>query len=409
MYDPSTVRRNSHNLVLEVFWAAIFIGCLSFLAAFTIRLGGSNFLVSLLTSGAALINAVCSVPFARFLARRTNRRPWILGSLLAFRLGHIAFIFIPWLPMFQPEAIVVIALILNIGVALFNAGWLPMFADMLPIQARARVFSARNMTLGATTMVTTFIMGAWLDLVPFPINYQLMFVLAIITSLLSTLYVARLSIPASTEPPPAKQAAVTHENWRSLLRKRRSYVNITVNTLIFNLPFWMALPLQPIYFVRDLNASDGWIGIWVGLLSGGAILGNLIWRRLIDKFGLMWVLLRAMMLSSIYYALIGLFPDLNLILVFAFLFGMISPGVDVAHFSVLLEICPAEQRTLYLSVFVTIMNIGLFLAPLAIAPLLDLLGAQILLLAMAGVRLFGALLFVINPVRLPEPQQLAPT
>lgn len=407
MHDPHTVRQNARNLVLEIFWASIFIGCMSFLAAFTIRLGGSNLMVSLLTSGAALVNALGSVPFARFLQRRTNRRPWILGSLLAFRLAHIPFIIIPWLPFFQPEAVVVLALIINIGVALFNAGWLPMFADMLPIQSRARVFSARNMTLGATTMVTTFVMGAWLNAAPFPLNYQLMFALAIVTSLISTLYVARLQIPQADEQPQISRGEQSSATWRSLLRKQRSYVNITANTLIFNIPFWMAMPLQPIYFVRELNASDGWIGIWIGLLSGGAILGNLIWRRLIDKFGLMWVLLRAMMLSSIYYVLIGLFPDLTLILFFAFLFGMISPGVDVAHFSVLLEVCPAKQRTLYLSIFVTVMNVGLFLAPLAIAPLLDMMPAETLLLVLGAIRLFGALLFLVNPVHIPDLQRAA--
>ena len=41
-------------LVVELFWAAIQASCVSFNAAYLIRLGGSNLQVSLLTAGAAL-------------------------------------------------------------------------------------------------------------------------------------------------------------------------------------------------------------------------------------------------------------------------------------------------------------------------------------------------------------------
>ena len=55
--DRQTTERNLRYLVIEIFWAAIFTGCVAFNAAYIIRLGGSNLLVSLLTSGAALVNA----------------------------------------------------------------------------------------------------------------------------------------------------------------------------------------------------------------------------------------------------------------------------------------------------------------------------------------------------------------
>jgi hypothetical protein len=54
--EKQIVERNLRYLVIEMFWAAIFTGCVSFNAAYMIRLGGSNLLISLLTSGAALIN-----------------------------------------------------------------------------------------------------------------------------------------------------------------------------------------------------------------------------------------------------------------------------------------------------------------------------------------------------------------
>jgi MFS family permease len=160
----------------------------------------------------------------------------------------------------------------------------------------------------------------------------------------------------------------------------------------------MGTPLQPIYFVRTLHASDGWLGLWIGLISGGAILGNLIWPRLINRHGYSWVLMRATILSAAYYFLIGFFPDLNLILLFALLFGLISPGVDISHFNILLEVCEPQRRAFYISVFVTVMNLGFFFSALLAAPLLDLIDARLLVLILGGLRLFGAVLFTINPV-----------
>src|SRR5262245_6292674 len=95
MTERQTIERNQRNLIIEVFWAAIFAGCVSFNAAYLIRLGGSNLLVSLLSSGAALINAIAALPFAAFLERRARRKPWIVGSLAAVRFGHLGLIGIP--------------------------------------------------------------------------------------------------------------------------------------------------------------------------------------------------------------------------------------------------------------------------------------------------------------------------
>ena len=161
----------------------------------------------------------------------------------------------------------------------------------------------------------------------------------------------------------------------------------------------MAVPLQPIYFVRTLGASNAWLGLWLGLVSGGTILGNLLWTRQIDKRGATWSLLRATALSSAYYFLIAAFPNLTLILVFALLAGLVNPGVELSHLNVLFEVCPAERRATYMGAYVTAMNVGAFLAPLAVAPLTDLIGAQALVLTLGVLRLAGAALFVINPVR----------
>jgi MFS family permease len=400
--DRKTVERNLRYLVIELFWAAIFTGCVSFNAAYLIRLGGSNLLVSLLTSGAALVNVLATMPFAALLERTAQRRPLIVGSLAVMRLGHIGLIGLPWLVGWRAEAMVLLLLVLNVPVALFSAGWLPLMAEIIPPSRRARVFAVRNLTLGITVTVTTFILGRWLDLAPYPFNYQLIYALAVVTSTLSTVYVARMTMPDAPITPRIARPPFSRAALRELFTQQRPFANIVINTLIFNLAVWMAIPLQPIYFVRTLGASNSWLGLQIGLVSGGAILGNLLWGRLIERRGARWVLLRATALSATYYFLIGAFPNLTLILIFAFLAGAINPGVELSHLNVLYEVCPAARRATSMGMYMTVMQFGAFAAPLTVAPLAELIGTQALVLVLGGLRLLGAALFVVNPVRAPQ-------
>jgi predicted MFS family arabinose efflux permease len=95
--------------------------------------------------------------------------------------------------------------------------------------------------------------------------------------------------------------------------------------------------------------------------------------------------------------------------VFSLLIGMINPGIDVSHFNILLQVCSPQRRALAMGVFVTIMNLGLMGSSLIVAPMIDFIGAQALVIALGGLRLFGALLFVFNPIfkKGTEPQHVS--
>jgi len=397
--QSASVDRNIRFLVIELFWAAIASAAYSFAAAYVIRLGGSNFTVSLITSAAAIVNMVTTIPFAALMERTANRRPWLFRSLIAFRMMHIGLIFVPFLPYWQAEAVVLILLLANVPVAIFNTVWLPLFADIIPIQRRARLFSARNVTLGATMMAATYGFGWWLesDVSGFPGNYQLLFSVALITSMLSTWYVTRMEIPDSPIDVMSSIDRSVAGMWK-LFTENKAYSSITVNTLILNIAPWAAIALQPIYFVRVLNATDEWLGIWFAITNGGAILGNLFWPRLMEKYGFYRIMTIAAIISCGYFFAIGMVPNLTAILFFSLFIGMVNPGIDIAHFNILLQVTSPQRRALALGIFVTVMNFGLMVSSLIVSPMIDLVGAQVLVIGLGVLRLIGGILFVVNPV-----------
>ena len=388
----------------EAFWGALTAACVTFNTAYLIRLGGSNLLVSLLISGSALISMLTSIPVAEFLEKRRDTGFWTVAALGVVRYGHIGLVILPWLPGWQPELFLVFILPLNLPLVLYLCGWLATLTDIVPIERRARVLAERNMVLGAVVTVGTLLLGQALERITFPLNYQLLYALAVLAGIVQTFYAARVIRQSSAAAParttqPSISLGIAREIWRT----QRPFANIVLNTLLFNIPLHMMMLLQPIYFIRTLGASDGWMGTWFALASGGGLVGNLLWLWLINRHSAAWVLPRAAMLSAPTYFLISFLPDLNVILVIALFAGVINSGIDLSHLDTLLRVCPVERRAWYLSLFVAAMNAALFLTPLAVAPLLDLVGAPILLVALGVARLLGALLFVVNPVYVSPP------
>src|SRR5450432_4019863 len=123
-YHADTTDWNIRYLYLEVFFASILGGISTFNAAFAVRLGASNTLVAWLSAAPALLSAIASIPSARFLATRTNRRFWLFGSLFLNRLGYLLVAFIPILfPLQSAAAFVIWIVALSLPGIFFSNGW----------------------------------------------------------------------------------------------------------------------------------------------------------------------------------------------------------------------------------------------------------------------------------------------
>src|SRR5512140_1300295 len=94
---------NIRYLYLEIVFAAVLGAVANFNAAFVIRLGVSQGLTqdslaqlsAWLSAAPALIAAILSVPSARFIAKRKNRKLWLFMVLLLNRAGYGVVALIP--------------------------------------------------------------------------------------------------------------------------------------------------------------------------------------------------------------------------------------------------------------------------------------------------------------------------
>jgi MFS family permease len=402
---------NIRILYVELIGAGVMTGAASFNAAFAVRLGASEELIGLLNSVPPLIAALVSIPAARFMEGHTDRRPYILWSLLLVRLGYLGVAILPSLATQHTATWLVIWLIaLNLPSTIFVVGWQPMLADILPERRRAFVFSRRNIIAALVTAVATFFAGIWLRSTIFPSNYQVMYAVGVIGAMHSCMMVEGLIIPSSEVVNRRRDrtrhfaiSAASLKVVRERVLSNRAFISMTFNTMVFDFGLWMSVPLFTLYFVRELNADDGWLGVHSTLASLATVGGYYMWERVVRRRGFYWTLVRTMPFSFLYPFCVALFPSLVLILVFDVMIGFINSGMNLSHFNVLLKVCPRERRASYLGFYNTVANMVAFLAPLVAVALSRQIGIRRTLLVAAGLRLIGGLLFQV--FRFQEPPE----
>ncbi|MBN1872705.1 MAG: MFS transporter [Anaerolineae bacterium] len=411
------VEHNIWNLYVEVFWAAILSAAAAFNATFAVRLGASNELVGRLSSIPALLAVFLLIPSARFLESHTKRAPWIWGSLFVARLGYGLIAVLPWVipQAHQATALVWLLIAISIPSTFFGTGFNPLLADVVPERDRARVFANRNIIVGVMVAMLTFLAGKWLELasernlMAFPGNFQVLYVVGFIGSMMSMIYLLKMRVPESKviprEPHPrGKQLSLLH--WRTqagaFWAGNRSFVRIILNSLVFGFGDWLVGPLYIIFFVRHLNASDAWIGLNSTLANIGVIVGYALWRRWLTKLDYQRALLISIPLSALYPFLVSFFPHLSAILVWGVFINLVNPGVNLSHFNILLNLCPEERRASYIAAYSAIMNAGAFVGPMIGVALLNVLNIRWVLIIGGSIRLAGALLFYVFKVQMPK-------
>jgi predicted MFS family arabinose efflux permease len=86
-------------------------------------------------------------------------------------------------------------------------------------------------------------------------------------------------------------------------------------------------------------------------------------------------------------------------LVVEFVIQVIGAGVNLSHSMIFLELLQPESKYSATAIYSMVMNVGAFLGPLAGVALADRIGIVPTLLIGAGLRLAGAFLFHIYPVK----------
>lgn len=393
----SLYAQNAWNLYGDIAWYGLLFGVAqAFLPVLAIRLGGSDMHVGLLSALPALAAIFFSIPGSR-LVERDNKPLSILLITVSFnRFGYLALAIVPLVPeAYRADALIAFVALLTIPNAMAIVAFTTMFSHAVLPENRPHVVSVRNILIGITSTISAWLGGRFLDSVAFPVNYQILFVLAFAASQVSTYYLWRIKLPEIPEPsvarkPEAKPASL---NFLALFRSNRKYARFTLSAIVVHLGLYFAVPLYSIYWVRELHASEGWIGLITMIGSATTVLFYPMWARLTSRRGNPYVLGISVFALALYPLFTAWSPSVEWILLVQFWGGVFTGGFTISLFNGLLEVCPDEHRASYIATFNTLINTAAFISPLISTSLTSVIGVPALLLVGAATRLIAAISF----------------
>ncbi len=367
---PATVNKeNVINVQADAIGIGLASGANPFLPIFLTRLSATPFQISLLTSMPAITGLLLTIPIGNFLQSRKQIIPWYstsrLITVLCFALTGLAPFFLAKNQLIY--AILAIWAIATIPQTLVSIGFSVLMNAVAGPTSRFELMTRRWSILGFTTSITVILVGQLLEHLGFPFNYQLVFILLSSGGVISYIFSNRIKLPDAVT-----RMAVENQNFRQkireyarLVRGEKAFIAFNIRQFIFLTGTALAAPIFPLYFVRQVHASDAWISIISTAQTAIVILGYFFWysqsRRRGNSVVLIWVTLGL----SLYPLLVALTQQVWWIAVLAGLSGIFQAGVNLVFFDELMRTFPAE----YAATFVSLSQ-GLTYLPTIFAPII---------------------------------------
>jgi MFS family permease len=390
-------RRNFRYVQIDAIGIGLASAASPFLPVFLARLGASNFQIGLLTAMPAATGLVLAILVGNFLQKQRNVVPWFsLARLLvvsAYAATGLA-------PFVVPDKLLIQTVLLIWAVATLPqtavaVGFSVVMNAVAGPAYRYDLMSRRWSILGLVTALTVALAGQVLELIGFPLNYQVVFLTLSLGGLISYIFSSRIQIP-DTPPIPAPTGLTFAQRVRdyfALVRSHPDFVHFSIKRFVYLTGSTLAIPLFPLYYVREINASDAAIGL---ISTAGTIVllfGYYYWTRLNRKHGSHFVLLATTLGMSLYPALVALTHQVNLVILLSGLAGIFQAGIDLVFFDELMKTVPVEYSATFVSLAQSLQYTSSVLSPLIGAWLASQIGLSGALLVSALIRFTGFLLF----------------
>jgi MFS family permease len=369
-------------------------------------LNASTFQIGLLSSMPAITGLILALPMGQWLQRQEN----IVKYFSIARLLVIASYAITGLISFMvPEQYLVNSVLVVWAVATIPQTIVAItFSVVMNAVAgpsyRFDLMSRRWSMLGIATSVAVIGIGQLLDSVAFPLNYRIMFIAMSLGGLISYYFSSHISIP-STIPPKLEFKKSTRQQLtetKDLVFSQKPFVSFILKRFVYLTGTALAAPLIPLYLVRVVHATDGWISFINTASTAILVIGYLVWTNQSRKIGTHKVLLLTTLGTVIYPFLLAFVLSPWQIVMLAGINGIFQAGVDLVFFDELMKTVPIEYSATFVSIAQGVQFLSSIVAPLAGTAISDAYGLALGLIVSALFRLAGFLMFFLD--RKPKPQ-----
>ncbi len=374
-----------------------------YLPVFLTRLGASNFQVGLMSSMPGVTGLLMAIFVGRFLQTRRNIVPWYgLSRLLVIMCyaltGLLTFVLAEQYLVVATLAIWAFATIPQIALAV--AFSVVMNAVAGP-EGRYALLSRRWAIFGLTGVIGTFIVTRVIDLIAFPTNYAVMFLVLSVGGIVSYYFSNKIRIP-DQQPVTLTPSKSLRERWQNnlaLLRSNPAFMSFALKRFVYLSGLALSLPVMPLYYVKNVRATDSQIGTFNMAMTIVMLVGYFMWPLLSRRYSGRFVLLATTFGMILHPALVASTTRVEWIIACSALAGMFQGGLDLVFFDELMKTVPSEYSATFVSLAQSMQYFSTVLAPLLGTWLAGFIGLGGALWLSAGLRLVGFLLFLKKDAR----------
>jgi len=399
--QESNIRLNNYHGVV----ATLAVNLVApFMGIFAVRLGATNYQIGLLSSAPAFISLLVMIPGAKFIDSRRDKKRITAAFMLAHRTFYLLLALIPFFtPDLRAALLVATLALMSLPGAISNVAWHGFIARVVPPHRRASAFADRNRLMNVVGTLCILIAGRALDIMSYPLGYQIIFIVALVFSALEIWVFRKLvETPDCAEQqqaadiPLRKFAATLLRSVRDDLREilgKSGFLRFTVVSLFFHFAWQVAWPLFTLYQTKELGANNLWISILHLSNTGGSLLGYGFWVKYMEKNGSLKTLFASTLGIFIVPLVYAFSRDLLTIAFFNILTGVIFSGVMLSLFNALLDMTPEARKTTYIGYYNTAITASAIFAPMAGVAMLELWGYRPAFIIAAILRILGSLAF----------------
>ena len=261
---------------------------------------------------------------------------------------------------------------------------------------RFELMSRRWSMMGLTTSITVVIVGQVLDRMGFPFNYQIVFMALSIGGLISYYFSSHLEIPLREIPIQTEKTnrLVRFKKYWAQIYNHKPFMNFAIRRFIYLSGVSLAAPLFPLYLVRELHASDAWIGLISTSSTAVMVVGYFFWVGRSRKHGTRTVLLWTTLGLAIYPFFYALTGRVEWVVLLAGMAGIFQAGLDLIFFDELMRTIPVELSATFVSFAQSMQYLSAVVSPVLGTYLADTIGISGGLMVAAGIRMLGFILFL---------------
>jgi MFS family permease len=403
-------KRNFRNVQVDGVGVSISNVAAPYLPVFLTRLGASNFQVGLLSSMPGVTGLLLAVFVGRFLQTRRNIVPWYsLSRLMVIMCYAVTGV----LTLLLAEKYLIVA---TLGIWAFAT--IPQIALAVAFsvvmntvagpEGRYTLLSRRWAIFGVTGVVGTFIVTQVIDLIAFPLNYAIMFLVLSLGGFVSYYFSNKIQIADQPVVPTTKAASSKDriKDFIGLLRENPAFVSFSYKRFVYLSALALSLPVMPLYYVRSVQATDSQIGTFTMAMNLIMLVGYFLWPQLSRRRSGRFVLLATTFGMIFHPALVASTTHANLIILFACLAGLFQSGLDLVFFDELMKTVPPEHGATFVALAQSMQYFSTVLAPLIGTWIAGYVGLGGALWVSAVLRLIGFILFLRRDIK-PQVESLA--